>query len=202
MHPADSSGIIVPEPPIITTNEWGAKPPRRTLELCGRPSAIIVHATDGHHPEISLPANESRAESIAYAKAIQHSHTSPSASDPSKPWSDSGHNFLVCRNGLILVGRHQSYTRIKAGLMVVSAHCPGENTNPGIEFEHKGNEGLTDPQFLSGVKLMAWIASQCGMSPYSIYPHRKFFPTACPTDSVAKYLPEFRTLVYRHLRGR
>ena len=30
-------------------------------------------------------------------------------------WDDSGHNFLVCRNGLILVGRHTRLPAIKKG---------------------------------------------------------------------------------------
>ena len=58
----------------------------------------------------------------------------------SNGWNDSGHNFLACRNGLILVGRHMSLPAIRQDRMVVSAHCPGHNEQPGIEHEHEGDE--------------------------------------------------------------
>src|SRR4249920_1746589 len=93
----------VEAPPIILTSEWGARPAKAKAVYVGRPSRIIFHHTAGHHPEISQPKNESRAEAILYAKAIQHYHMDNNG------WNDSGHNFLVCRNGLILVGRHMSY---------------------------------------------------------------------------------------------
>src|SRR4051812_38652486 len=100
------------KPNIILTNQWGARPPNKPLTLVGRPKRVLVHATDGHHPEIKNPQNESIAECVRYAKDIQHLHMDI------RHWDDSGHNFLVCRNGIILVGRHQSYSQIVKGAMV------------------------------------------------------------------------------------
>jgi N-acetylmuramoyl-L-alanine amidase len=193
--------VTIAEPPIITTDEWGARRPRGPLHHVGRPVETIFHHTAGHHPEISLPRDESRAEAIAYARAIQHAHMSPSSSDPSKPWNDSGHNFLICRNGLILVGRHQSLPLIREGRMVLSAHCPGRNGQPGIEHEHLGGEAMTPAQLRSSVWLHAWIIDRCRMfGGRVIAPHSRYFATACP-GALAAQLPLVRRRVDELLSG-
>ena len=51
-----------------------------------------------------------------------------------------------------------SYPAVKKGRMVVSAHCPGQNTQPGIEHEHNGTERMTKAQFAASAQLIAWIA--------------------------------------------
>lgn len=165
----------VKQPPIITTTEWGAVPPKVHPIIVGKPERIIYHHTAGHHPELQNPLDESREEAIRYARDIQHFHM------VDRGWNDSGHNWLVCRNGLILVGRHQSFTQMLIGRMVMSAHCPGQNDQPGIEHEHNGLELMTPIQFERSAWLHAWIISQCGMrSTGTVFPHGHFFPTSCP----------------------
>ena len=164
----------VKQPPVITTDQWGARPPKEPVHPAGRPHQIIFHHTAGHHPEIATPGSESRLEAFRYARAIQKFHMDV------RGWNDSGHNFLVCRNGLILVGRHQSYNAIREGHMVWSDHCPGQNDQPGIEHEHNGNERMTPAQFESSARLHAWIIDRCGMDGTPIHPHREFFNTDCP----------------------
>jgi len=166
----------VKEPPIILTNEWGALPPKEPVTLCGRPTETIYHHTAGHHPEISNPRNESFLEARAFARNIQRFHMF----SRERQWNDSGHNFLACRNGMLFVGRHKSYTQVRQGLMVVSAHCPGHNRSPGIEIEHDGQERMTDIQFEMVSWLYAWIHDRCGIPGVVIYPHKKFFATSCP----------------------
>jgi N-acetylmuramoyl-L-alanine amidase-like protein len=184
----------VRQPPIITTDQWGALPAKSAPIPVGRPQRIIFHHTAGHHPEIALPADESRAEAIAYARAIQKFHMYGNG------WNDSGHNFLVCRNGLILVGRHQSFTKIRQGRMVLSAHCPGQNDQVGIEHEHLGPEKMTKAQFEASARLCAWIIDRCSMRDASaIHPHRQYFPTSCPAELMAE-LPAFKTAVNGILR--
>jgi hypothetical protein len=95
-------------------------------------------------------------------------------------WNDSGHNFLVTRGGFILEGRHGTVAAIKAGRMVVSAHCPGQNDQPGIEHEHIGTEAMTPIQREASVWLHAWICRHCTIPPSHIYPHKQFFATSCP----------------------
>ena len=161
---------------IITCPQWGARKPKSGLQIVPASSRIIFHHTAGHHREISNPADESRAEAIDYAKAIQFQHMK-------QGWNDSGHNFLVCRNGLILQGRWLTVHAIEAKHMVGSAHCPGQNNQIGIEHEHYGHESMTKKQIEASARLMAWIADQYGRKTVlPVDPHSKYFPTECPAN--------------------
>lgn len=163
---------------IIPTGEWGAVPAKEAITPAGTPHEIIFHHTDGHHPELDHKPTESLDEAKAFARAIQndHMHRPP----PKGPFIDSGHNFLVTRSGHILEGRHGSLRAIEGGRMVVSAHCLGHNTNPGVEHEHKGGEQMTPAQREASVWLFAHICRKTGIKPSAIHPHREFNPTECP----------------------
>ncbi len=171
----------VRKPKIITTGRWGAKPPKAPPIVTGRPERIIFHHTAGHHPEVANPANESRDEAIRFARSIQAFHMGPT-----RNFNDSGHNFLVCLNGMILVGRHLSLLAIMTGRMIVSAHCPGENEQPGIEHEHLHEPHMSPAQLEASARLHAWIMSRCGIPATEIFGHgRKAlpeFPTSCPGE--------------------
>jgi hypothetical protein len=162
---------------IITCPQWGARRPKQGIQTVGACDRIIFHHTAGHHPEISLPNTESLAESIKYAKVIQNFHMD------SNGWIDSGHNFLVCRNGLILQGRWLTVSAIQAGHMVRSAHCPGQNDQIGIEHEHLGSEEMTPKQKEASALLQAWVAWKYGRSTVlPVHPHSEYFPTSCPAN--------------------
>jgi hypothetical protein len=161
---------------LIGCADWGAKKPKHGIETIGPSSRIIFHHTAGHHQNIENPNVQSRAESERYARAIQAMHMN-------QGWTDSGHNFLICRNGLILQGRWLTISAIRAGHMVRSAHCPGQNEQIGIEHEHLGAEKMTSKQFESSARLMAWIADQYDRKTVlPVEPHSKYFATACPTN--------------------
>jgi len=167
---------------IIGTAEWGAKKPNGAIIRTGKPERIIFHHTAGHVP--NLGAGERYDEAVAYARAIQRQHFS-------QGWVDTGNNFLITRGGFILEGRHGSKASIDVGKMVVSAHCPGQNDQPGIEHEHNGNERMTPIQYQASVWLHAYIARRCGILPGNIQPHKKYFATACP-GVLAASLPKLR----------
>jgi hypothetical protein len=179
---------------VITCPQWGARPPRETHEIVPRSQRIIFHHTAGHHPEIDTPQNESRDEAIRYARDIQAFHMDVNG------WSDSGHNFLVCRNGLVLQGRWITVSAIQARQMVRSAHCPGENDQIGIEHEHIGGEQLTPVQREASAQLMAWIARLYHRTTaLPVFPHSAYFPTACPANLKGD-IPAIRTRA-QHLLG-
>jgi hypothetical protein len=120
-----------------------------------------------------------------YRRAIQHYHMSPSPSDPSKPWNDSGDNFCVMRNGEIYQGRWRTIRAIQHQRMVVSAHCPGFNNWIGIEHEHAGHEEMPPIQKESSAWLQAWIASNYGKKdPLRVEPHSAHFSTTCPANLI------------------
>lgn len=161
---------------IITCPQWGARKPKQDLELVRASREIIFHHTAGHHPEVSNPRNESREESMRYARGIQAQHMS-------QGWSDTGQNFLVCKNGLILQGRWLTVSAIQAHHMVRSAHCPFHNDQIGIEHEHFGDESMPPAQRESSSLLMAWIADKYDRhTVLPVFPHSQYYATACPAN--------------------
>ena len=180
---------------IITCPQWGANQPRSPIQTVGPAERIIIHHTAGHHKEISVPSNESRDEAIRYARDIQNFHMNTNG------WIDSGHNFLVCRNGMILQGRWLTVSAIESGHMVDSAHCPGQNHQVGIEHEHLGSEPMTDEQRKASARLIAWISAQYGRTdPLPLAPHKEFFATACPANLEAD-IPHLASMAANLLHG-
>jgi hypothetical protein len=162
---------------IITCPQWGARQPKQPIHVVGQAQRIIIHHTAGHHAELANPADESSGEAIRYARDIQRFHMDTNG------WIDSGHNFLVCRNGDILQGRWLTVSAIEAGHMVDSAHCPGQNQQVGIEHEHLGSESMTPAQREASGWLIAWISYHYRRShALPLHPHSEFFPTACPAN--------------------
>lgn len=173
---------------IITCPQWGARKPKHVIRTVGAAERIIIHHTAGHHAEISNPGDESSEESMRYARDIQAYHMDHNG------WLDSGHNFLVCRNGLILQGRWLSVSAIEAGHMVDSAHCPGQNHNVGIEHEHHGTEPMTDAQRRASALLIAWVSAHYGRhTALPLAPHHKFVSTECPANLEAE-MPHLTTI--------
>lgn len=166
---------------IVTCPQWGARQPKHALSIVGAAAGIIFHHTAGHHAEIDHPADESLEESIRFARDIQHLHMDI------RGWTDSGHNFLVCRNGVVLQGRWLTVSAIEAGHMVDSAHCPNFNGWVGIEHEHVGNEKMTDAQFEASAVLQAWVAYQYKKRfVLRVDPHKAHFATSCPANLVSQ----------------
>jgi hypothetical protein len=169
---------------IVTCPQWGARKPRHPLTIIPASPGIIFHHTAGHHREIERPADESLEESMRYARDVQNFHMDV------RGWEDSGHNFLVCRNGVVLQGRTLTVAAIEAGQMVHSAHCPDFNTWIGIEHEHAGSEKMTDAQFEASAVLQAWIAHQYGRRlVLRVDPHRAHWSTSCPANLAAMIAP-------------
>jgi N-acetylmuramoyl-L-alanine amidase len=181
---------------IVTCPKWGAVAPKSAPSFCGRSVRTIFHHTAGHHRDLDGDRQrETRAECIAYARDIQRFHMETNG------WNDSGHNFLVTRSGLVLQGRWKTVSRIQQRQMVVSAHCPGQNDQIGIEHEHYGNEEMTPEQKEASSMLMAWIAWHYRRDEVlPSLPHGKFFPTACPanlTEDIGGIVTRAQTLLNR-----
>lgn len=168
--------MSVPAPPIITCPQWRAQPAKIKPRLAGRPVRSVFHHTAGHAPAPASHEFDDWSEAVHYAAALQRYHVEVNG------WSDSGHNFLVMRSGLIVQGRWGTVTAIEHGRMVVSAHCPGQNDQPGIEHEHVGGEELTSAQLEATVWLHAWIFDRCKIRPTAIEPHNRYYNTTCPAN--------------------
>jgi hypothetical protein len=186
---------------MLTCPEWHAKPPKDNIALANKAKRILIHHTAGHHPEIANPRNESVAEAIRYAQDIQRMHMAPGGLGAPNGGIDSGHNFLVCRNGVILQGRWHTVSAIEFGKMVWSAHCPGQNDQIGIEHEHLGHEEMTPVQKQASALLIAWISSCYGRkTPLPLAPHRQFYSTECPANLVSD-IPWLRKRAQEILAG-
>src|ERR1051325_6109120 len=121
----------------IPCSDRGAAPAKGAIARTNPPVRTIFHHTAGH--ALGVADGESYQEAVSYARSVQQSHFR-------NGWIDSGHNFLVTRGGWIFEGRHGSLDAVKSGHMVVSAHCPGQNDQPGIEHEQIDPEGMTQVQ--------------------------------------------------------
>lgn len=181
---------------VITTAEWGAKPPRNAPFTRTIPRYVIVHHTDNQNPPDD-PSQGVIEGSTRFARNIQKFHMGDN------DWSDSGHNFLNTTGGFILEGRHGSLDAVRQGFCVQSAHAaqdPGKlangNQSPGIE-----NEGnfmtfqMGQKQWDSLVELCASLCNSCNVSPINIKGHRDFSKTDCPGDWLYSQLPSLRKQV-------
>jgi hypothetical protein len=184
----------IPAPPIVTCHQWGAASPKARPIVVGKPDKIVIHHTDGHAPLTTEHKSVKLHEAIAYARMLQNMHMNTNG------WNDSGHNFLVCRSGIILQGRWGTVTAIEHGRMVMSAHCPGQNDNPGIEHEHMPNELFTKEQLAATVWLMAWICDRTGIRNTALFGHDVFYNTACPSN-LKLDIPSLRVDVAKRLNA-
>lgn len=184
----------IPAPPIITCKQWGARQPKARPIVVGRPDKIVIHHTDGHAAQPAVGKSSIVEQAILYARELQHLHMDVNG------WNDSGHNFLVMRSGLICQGRWGTVAAIEHGRMVMSAHCPGQNDQPGIEHEHMPNELLTREQCAATVWLMAWICDRTGIRNTSLYGHDNFYNTACPSNLKVD-IPSLRVDVGRRINS-
>jgi hypothetical protein len=188
LEPSEEPPPVPPEPDplnqVISTKEWGARPPKRTPSRTN-PKYIVIHHTNTPNPPDDRGDTEDGAEALA--RSIQDFHMD------NRGWSDSGHNFLNTTGAYTLEGRHGSLEKIRNGYCVRSAHAPGANDSPGIE-----NEGtfmsyqMESDQWNSLVELCVAICQSCELAPDQIKGHRDFTPTKCPGDWLYSKLPDLR----------
>lgn len=184
----------VPAPPIVTCPQWDARPPASPPLQAGTPRLCVIHHTAGLGPAGIGAAPPAALEAgKAYAQALQRLHMDVNG------WNDSGHSFLVMRSGVVLQGRWGTVTAIEHGRMVISAHCPGENDQPGIEHEHVAGP-MPAAQLEASAQLLAWICDRTGVRPTQLYGHSHFFPTACPA-ALGAQIPQLRLRTAAILTG-
>ena len=166
---------------VITTSEWGAVPPRNAPFRRTVPRYVVIHHT--FKPRNSSGGTIEGAKTTA--RNIQNFHMGPH-----NFWSDSGHNFLNCKGGILLEGRHGSLAAARDGFSVQSAHAlqdppglAGGNSSPGIENEGDFNEEvMEDDQWNSLVELCTSLCSTCEIDPTNIRGHRDFSNSNCPGE--------------------
>lgn len=164
---------------ITTTQEWGARPVRRSFAL-ERARGVVVHHTNTENRDpLSGKAEEKAA--FALARDIQAFHMD----DSERRWADTGQNFTISRGGLVLEGRTSSLLHARAGFVTRGAHAGTDEGNRlyfGIEVEGRNvpDFKVTDQQWDALVKLCAWLSLAGNFQSHSIEGHRHFVATECP----------------------
>ncbi len=167
----------MPEPPILSTGEWGARAPNSDNFPKKAAAGLVIHNTeDPNRAPLSGEAEKRKASEVA--RAIQADHLK-------RGWADTGQHFLVSRGGLILEGRHGSLAAAKEGKVVRGAHANSRVHNTtwfGIELEgdNRAEFAVTDAQWSTLVGLCAWLSLWGEFDPRSIKGHMEVSSTDCP----------------------
>lgn len=177
--------MSVLQPKIYSTTEWGARPAKSVFDVVTPVNMVIHHMDWPNRAPISDP-KAALAKAFSVAKSCQNAHM-----DGNK-WSDTGQNFTVTIDGIILEGRHGSLANAQKGKNIQSAHAadPDTHVNDNMSYgtEHEGTF-MTTPmnqnQWEATVKLHAWLSQQSGLDTSKIIGHRD---TGCGTDCPGNWL--------------
>ncbi len=174
--PADS----IPQPAIISREQWGAQPPRGEY-VPHTPYRFAQHHTAGRRVQML-------ADGLEEMRFIQDFHQN------GRGWQDIGYHFLADDAGRIYAGVPPQYR---------GTHVGNNNTgNIGISLMgnyHIVSEFPTQASLDSLVNMWSWLAFTYGVNPDSLFGHRNYTATDCPGDNVYVELPDMRSNVRKQL---
>ncbi len=136
---------------------------------------IVIHCA-ATPPDMDIGADE-----------IRDWHTSPSPSDPSKPWSDIGYHDVIRRNGIVEQGRQENdigahvrgYNSVSVGICLVG----------GINEDGSPENNFTPEQVKSLIRLLRFyrvlFPSAAIVGHNQLDPHK-----ACPSFNVSDWAKE------------
>jgi hypothetical protein len=189
------TGIVVYE-----TADWGARPAAHGAFPATTPRDLVVHNTASANRAAIADHQAAVQAAFRLARAIQADHMDTNG------WSDTGNNFLVTVEGIVLEGRHGSLDAAFAGHCIRSAHsfddtvAPTADDNDSFGTEHEGTfTTVAVPQACwdASVKLHAFLAFKCDLDSAGIIGHRDTgCNTACPGNAFETALPAFRQQVH------
>ncbi len=175
-----SPGDTIPKPPVISREEWGARP-ARGIYVPHTPWRFTQHHTAGRRVQ-------TLEDGMAEMRFIQDFHMN------GRGWQDIAYHFSVDDSGRIYAGVPPQYR---------GTHTGGNNTgNIGIDvfgnFEIDG-EYPTQESLDALVRIWSWLAFTYGVNPDSLFGHRDYKPTACPGRNFYPDLPGLRNGVRKLL---
>src|ERR1041385_8510885 len=121
---------------IYSCAEWGAQDPGQMFAATKATDPIVHHMGTENR---GLASSHDEAVRIAFrlARDCQAMHMR------SNGWSDTGQDFTVSRDGIILEGRHGALAALLAGHCERGAHCAdpdvGVYDNNSWGTEHEGS---------------------------------------------------------------
>lgn len=178
----------VARPTLHTCAEWGARPANGTITVLNRkPTYIVVHHTaGGNSTDYSLD------HAFQISRDIQNFHMD------GRGWIDTGQQLTNSRGGHVTEGRHRSVEILDGGTRHVQGANVADHNSEIIGIENEGlytSVDVTQALWDSLVHLVAYIATQYGISPSMIRGHRDFNSTECPGEVLYGRLPELRDAV-------
>ncbi|MHB2016974.1 MAG: peptidoglycan recognition protein family protein [Candidatus Xenobia bacterium] len=178
---------------IYSCAEWGARAPSESFWRT-TPRNSVVHHMDWPNRTLITDHNAAVQKAFQVARSCQEDHMDNNG------WADTGQNFTVTRDGVILEGRHGSLAAILARQSVRAAHAADpdtgadDNDSPGTEHEGTySTEAMPQAQWEAAVWLQAFIAYHLKQDTDQIIGHRDTgCSTACPGDWLESQLPRMR----------
>lgn len=182
---------MVTPPKIYSCSEWGAVPADHAFSMTRPTAAILHHMATPNRPLESSPA-------LAKQRAFQLARDCQQAHMGSNGWADTGQNFTVSRDGVVLEGRHGSLIAAQHGFTVRGAHAADGSIdyNQDLGIENEGTYStapMPKEQWNALVALLGWLTFVCGVETATIIGHRDTgIATACPGNWLESQLPELR----------
>ena len=168
-----------PKLPIVSREQWDARPPRTSdLEaLRGSWSRVTLH----HSVDtLSEESDGSLASSIHALHAIQRYHMEQNG------WGDIGYHYLVDSAGRVFEGRQLQWQ---------GAHASGDNNvqNLGICMLGDFTDRPPSREALEALRvLLDQVRERYRIPTARIYPHRKFKNSICPGDYLTAWLERYK----------
>lgn len=178
---------------IYSCAEWGARDPGQTFPST-RAEDSIVHHMDWPNRPLIEDSGEAVQRAFEVARSCQADHMDNNG------WADTGQDFTVTRDGIILEGRHGALDALMAGHCERGAHCAdpdvGVYDNNSWGVEHEGNytsEQMPIQQEQAAIWLQALICLKTRLDTSTIKGHKDTgCETACPGDWLHAQLPRWR----------
>jgi len=176
----------IPKPTIITRQDWGARPPKRTTPIYNYEYLTIHHAAGW--------AASNLTEGKQAVKEIQDFHMD------GRGWDDIAYHFLVDDAGNIYQGRPETlrgahtlnWNDYNIGLCVLGCFDPPYEASAGIPC----HQHLTQKAHDAIVHLFAWLIETYNYPNADLLKgHRDYYDyahTSCPGQNIHQLLPELR----------
>lgn len=156
-----------PDLPVVRRADWGWKALQDTI-----PQHVISRITI-HHSGVYFPEDK---DPVEYLRHLQD------WSRTERPWIDIPYHFMIDLNGVIYEARPLNY--------------PGDTNTTYDPRGHAliclmGNfeeQTVTQPQWISLVKLTAYLAKTYSVPLWNLKGHKDYAETLCPGQDLYQYL--------------
>jgi hypothetical protein len=182
-----SFGAQVSEPPIVSREAWGARPPDTELMTEQKPAEIVIHHTgERAQPRVSLEVKLRGFQGFAMSPGKVGALSKPA-------WGDVPYHYYIDVAGRIGEGRDPGFQ----GDAVTNI-----DNEDRIHIVLEGDFEREQPgkaELESLTKLVTWLAAKYAIAPEAISGHADHDQTNCPGRNLKPFLEELRKAVRAEL---